>query len=113
MYLPHKLAHFITKSRNFQKNFCIQKIFVFKKSPKTVLYIYPEKVLRTVVSQKTLVTVLFSHTLQYCFLYSTSLCFSSSERFLYRSQPYSCFLFFFDNTWLRKKFICKKTNVKN
>ena len=33
------------------------------------------------------------HFLKQFFLYSTNLCFLCLERFLYRSQPYSCFFF--------------------
>ena len=36
----------------------------------------------------------FPHILQYFFLYSTSLCFSFSKRFLYCSRPYCCLLLF-------------------
>ena len=64
-----------------------------------VLYIYPEKVLGTAAAQKHqsvffCEAILFFHISEKNFHYSTCLCFSYSEIFLYRSRFYYFFLFF-------------------
>ena len=72
-------------------------IYIEQKSLKMILYIYLKKVcIQSVFISKVL---LFFHAL-YLFVYSTSLCFSSSRRFLYCSQR--CFCYFF--SLLKKDF---------
>ena len=85
-----KFFYIYLKIKNCLKHFYI---YIEQKS----CYIYLKKVcIQSVFICKVL---LFFHAL-YLFVYSTSLCFPSSRRFLYCSQWYFCFFFLFSKETL-------------
>ena len=79
----------------------LKHVYIYRKRKhlKLVLYIYPKKALLMVASQKKSVILylgsgsIFLYFMIF-FLNSISICLLFSGIFLYRSQPYSPFLFF-------------------
>ena len=77
-----------SKNRNLSYTFILTK----QKSPKLVLF-FQKKSCIWFLAKKTFVTLYSCSSFIFLFPYSTSFCFSSSAKFLYRLSPYSHFLF--------------------
>ena len=93
LWTPRQLASYNQTWRNQTKKFLLEKIFSTQR--KNFLYLHPSPL---PLYQKSSVSICeassFFHFSIIFFLYATSFCFSTSERFVYRSRSSFRFSFF-------------------